>query len=345
MQKKTLKIILNGIFLAVVFALTLWSVFYGEDFGRIMDYLKEADSRYIVPAIACVILYIMGEAVVIFYLLKALGHKVELSHCCLYSFIGFFYSCITPSSTGGQPMQMIAMRKDKIPVAVSSVVLAIVTITFKLVLIVAGAVVLICRPASLMIYLEGTEPLMYLGMFLNVTLVIFLLLIIFCPNIVRVAAEKIFGLLHRIRPFKNPEKQKDKLEKMIGQYEGTAEFFKSHLLVIVNVLLITFVQRFLLFLVTWFTYVAYGLTGHGLPVVVSLQAMISVATDMLPLPGGMGANENLFLVIFEPIFGESHVLPGMVISRGISFYTQILISAIMTIVASFVIKEKSEKDR
>lgn len=345
MQKKTLKILLNVIFVAVVFALTLWSVFHGEDFGKVIDYLKEADYRFIIPSIACVILYIMGEAVVIFYLLKTLGHKVELSHCCLYSCIGFFFSGITPSSTGGQPMQMIAMRKDKIPVAVSSVVLAIVTITFKLVLIVAGAFVLICRPASIMVYLEGTEPLVYLGMFLNVTLVFFLLLIIFCPNIVRKAAEKIFGLLHRIRPFKNPEKRRQKLEKMIGQYEGTAEFFKSHLLVIVNVLLITFVQRLLLFLVTWFIYVAFRLSGHSMPLIVTLQSMISVATDMLPLPGGMGANENLFLVIFEPVFGESHVLPGMVLSRGISFYTQIFISAIMTVVSYFVIKEKMEKDR
>ena len=68
--------------------------------------------------------------------------------------------------------------------------------------------------------------------------------------------------------------------------------------------------------------------------------MISVAADMLPLPGGMGVSENLFLEIFEPIFGEELILPGMVISRGISYYTQLLISAVMTIAASFIIKEE-----
>lgn len=345
MQKKSLKKLLNGIFLAVVFALTLWSVFYGEDFGRIVSYLKAADDRFIIPAVACVLLFIAGEAVVIFYLLKILGHNVALSHCCLYSFIGFFYSCITPSASGGQPMQMIAMRKDKIPVAVSSVVLAIVTITYKLVLIFAGVAVLICRPASLMVYLEETMPLIYLGLVLNIVFVFVLLLLVFCPNIVRVIAEKIFGLLHRIRPFKNPEKQQQKLENVISQYQGTAEFFKSHKLVIVNVFAITFVQRFLLFLVTWFIYVAFGLSECSLPLIVSLQAMIAVATDMLPLPGGMGASENLFLVIFEPIFGGSLVLAGMVLSRGISYYTQLVISAVMTVVSSFVIKEKKEKDR
>ena len=44
--------------------------------------------------------------------------------------------------------------------------------------------------------------------------------------------------------------------------------------------------------------------------------------------------------IFRPIFGDDLVLPGMVISRGISFYAQVLISAVMTIIASFTTKER-----
>jgi len=99
----------------------------------------------------------------------------------------------------------------------------------------------------------------------------------------------------------------------------------------------------MLFFVTWFTYRAFGLSGESMPVIVTLQAMISVASDMLPLPGGMGASENLFLAIFEPIFGENLILPGMVISRGISYYSQMLISGVMTLVAMlFISKEKGE---
>ena len=68
------------------------------------------------------------------------------------------------------------------------------------------------------------------------------------------------------------------------------------------------------------SYLAFQLSGESMFTIVSLQGMISVAVDMLPLPGGMGISENLFLTIFEPIFGEALVLPGMLVSRGISFY-------------------------
>ena len=74
-----------------------------------------------------------------------------------------------------------------------------------------------------------------------------------------------------------------------------------------------------------------------------LQAMISVASDMLPLPGGMGVSESLFLVIFLPFFGEELILPAMVLSRGIGYYTQLLISAVMTAAASFILREADGK--
>lgn len=55
--------------------------------------------------------------------------------------------------------------------------------------------------------------------------------------------------------------------------------------------------------------------------------MISVSVDMLPLPGGMGISEKLFSMIFEPVFGSALLIPGMILSRGLGYYTELLISA------------------
>ena len=342
-KKLSKKSVLNFLFLIAIFCLTLWSVFHGEDLGRVLVFLKSADSCWLVPAFACVVLFIMGEAVVLFYLMHTLGNRARFSHCCLYSFIGFFYSCITPSASGGQPMQVVAMRKDGIPVAVSTVVLGIITITYKSVLVLIGAVVLLIRPKALMVCLEPVEPIIHLGMILNVICITALLLLVFHPNLVRALATRILKGVNRIHPLKNMDAQMERLERILGQYRGTAEFYKTHKSVMVRVFLITLAQRTILFLVTWFTYRAFHLSGRSLPMIVTLQAMIAVAADMLPLPGGMGVSENLFLQIFQPIFGEALVLPGMVISRGISYYTQLILSAGMTVAASFIIKDKSQK--
>lgn len=342
MKKPDKKTIFNVLFLIIVFSLTLWSVFSGVDLGQLANFLALANPIYTIPSVLCVICFILGESVIIYYLMKTLGTNIQFSHCCLYSFIGFFYSCITPSASGGQPMQVVAMRKDKIPVAVSAVVLAIITITYKLVLVFIGVTILLLRPTSIMRYLNGVEWIMYLGLVLNVICIGALLLLVFHAGLVRSIALWALNFVDRIHPLRNRKNWEQRLENLISQYNGTAEFYRGNQRIILNVLGITFVQRFLLFFVTWLTYCAFNLSGETMLTVVSLQGMISVAVDMLPLPGGMGISENLFLSIFLPIFGASFVLPGMLVSRGISYYTQLIISAIMTVVASFILKRKED---
>lgn len=340
MNNKSKKGLLNALFLIIVFGLTVWSVFHGEDLRKIGESLILANNFFLIPAICCVILFILGESVVITYLLRTLGTKVSFGHCCLYSFIGFFYSCITPSASGGQPMQVVAMRKDDIPVPVSTVVLAIVTITYKLVLVVIGLAVMIIRPDRIMRYLDGVDGLVHLGLTLNVGCIALLLLLVFRPAIIRRCAEIIIGWIGRIRRIRNPENLSRRLDRLMDQYTGTADYYRTHHLVILNVFVITLIQRILLFSITWFTYRAFNLSGETFFTIITLQAMISVIVDMLPLPGGMGLSENLFLQIFLPIFGSTLVLPGMMLSRGISYYTQLALSAAMTVIASFVIRKR-----
>ena len=55
-----------------------------------------------------------------------------------------------------------------------------------------------------------------------------------------------------------------------------------------------------LFAATWFVYRAFGLSGTSFFDILFLQAVIAVAVDMLPLPGGMGISETLIFEYFSP---------------------------------------------
>ena len=47
MMKSKKKIIFNGVFLAVVFVLTIYGVFHGEDLSSMMDAIHRADKRWL----------------------------------------------------------------------------------------------------------------------------------------------------------------------------------------------------------------------------------------------------------------------------------------------------------
>ena len=338
-MKSRKKIIFNGVFLAVVFALTIYGVFHGEDLSSMMDAIHRADKRWLIPGIALVAFFIWGESIIIWYMMRSSGIQLKKRTCFLFSSVGFFFSCITPSASGGQPMQIYYMKKEKISIPVSTVILMIVTITYKLVLVVIGIGIAIFGRGFLHKYLEGILPVFYLGLALNIFCVTFMTILVFHPLLAKAIMVKGMKLLERLHLVKKKDGRLKKLEASMDTYRNTAAYLKNNPFVIVKVIGITFIQRMALFAVTWFVYQAFGLHGTGFWEILFLQAVISVSVDMLPLPGGMGISETLFLNIFSPVFGGL-LLPGMVLSRGLGYYGELLISAAFTVVAQLTIGKK-----
>lgn len=325
----------NTLFLVAVFLLTIYSVFHGEDLHAVAKAIEGVNPWYIILAGAAVVFFIWGESIIIHYMFATLNIKTKKRTCFLYSCVGFFFSAITPSATGGQPAQIYYMRRNKIPIPVATLVLMIVTITYKSVLVFIGLFVAFFQRGFVHRYLEGILPIFYLGVALNVFCCIFMSFLVFCPNLAKNMLVKGMHFLEHIHLMKKKPERQQKLEASMEHYEAAAVYFKTHKMVIGNVMVITFLQRFALFFVTWFVYKAFGLSGASVYDVVMLQAVVSVSVDMLPLPGGMGISENLFLIIFKSVFVGSLLLPGMVLSRGIAYYVQLLFSAVMTAVAHF----------
>lgn len=346
MKRSIKRTVLDVMFLVVVFALTIYAVFHGQDLSAVLTNMKSADLRILLfPGVVFVIVFICCESLIIKYLFHSIGIYVRLSHCYLYSFIGFFFSCITPSASGGQPAQLYYMQKDKIPIPETTLVLFLVTITYKMVLVVVGAATLLFHPPKLMAALEPVMGWIWLGMALNVIGIVFMLVFVFHASFMHMLLEKGLCILEHFHIVKTKEEYHRKLNEMMEHYQTAANFFRANKRVVLYAFLLTVVQRFVLFGVTALTYLSFHLHGTSIAEILVLQCMISVSADMLPLPGGMGISEKLFLTIFRPAFGKGYVLPAMVLSRGISYYAQLFISAVMTIVGHFIIGKGDKNDR
>ena len=339
------KMICNIVFLILVFTGTLYGVFHGEDLGEIVHILKTVNPLWLIPGVICVVIFIWGESIIIWYMMRSSGIHLKKRTCFLFSSVGFFFSCITPSASGGQPMQIYYMKKEKISIPVSTVILMIVTITYKLVLVVIGIGIAIFGRGFLHRYLEGILPVFYLGLMLNIFCVTFMTILVFHPLFAKAILVKGMKLLERFHLMRKKEGRLKKLEASMEVYQNTAAYLGTHKMVLVNVLAITFAQRFALFAATWFVYRAFHLSGISFITIVLLQAVISVSVDMLPLPGGMGISETLFLKIFPPVFGSTLLLPAMVLSRGLGYYGELLVSAVFTIVAQLTIGNTKREKR
>ncbi len=343
-MKNRKKILLNALLFFLIFALTVYGVFHGEDMEALREAVGKAQVQWLLPAIVCVFLFIWGESVIIWYMMRSYGIFLKSRHCFLISSVGFFFSCVTPSATGGQPMQIYFMKKEDIPIPVSTVVLMVVTITYKLVLVVIGLALVLFGREFLQQYLGTVRPVFYLGIALNVGCVAFMMLLVFHPFLAkRILVVGMHGL-ERLHLLRHKEGRLSRLEASMDLYQDTAAFLGTHGRLMIEVFLITFAQRIALFAVTYFVYRSFALSGIPALDIITLQAVISVSVDMLPLPGGMGISEKLFLALFPPVFGKL-LLPGMVLSRGLGYYSELLVSAVFTLVAVVVFEQRLSKRR
>ncbi len=342
--KKILKYALNIALILIITFLTLHLIFKEQELPEIIRDLKSADKRWIAGGAAAAVAFVAGESVIIHYMLRVLEQKTSFFRCLKYSFIGFFFSYITPSSTGGQPMQMYHMKKDKIKIGYSTLIMLLITIAYKSVLILMALGFLMFNFGTVEQYAGDMKWLIVLGFVLNLSFIALLLLVFLKPIWARALGIKTVGLLSKLRVIKrkNKDKYTEKVIRICDTYAMGADYIKKNLAVVFKIFVLTALQRICLFSVTWIVYKAYGLSGTSFIDILTLQIIIAVAVEMLPLPGAAGISEGCFLLTFTEIFGEGLVKPALLINRGITFYLILLIGAVVTL-GAHIINIKREK--
>lgn len=314
------------LFFLAVMALSFYTVFHGQDIGQIWRELRRLSAVSICAAIITALFFVSAEGMMICYLLRALGGDNSLPRCISYSFIGFFYSGITPSATGGQPMQLYYLKKDGNSLADSSVVLMVVALIYKLVLVVWGIAMLLFWHGPLRSYLGKYFGLYLLGLALNASLVTILLGIMLWPEGMKGIIRSVEKLLVFLRLLKPSERRKDKILGFVDGYQAAIRFLIGHKKKVFFVVALTFLQRASVFVLTYIIYRGFALRGTGMADIMFVQASIYIAVDMLPVPGAQGITELMYRYVFLPVFTKRYIMASLYVTRGISFYFLLLVS-------------------
>ena len=166
-EKRTKRNLLSILFLVVLIGLTFWMILKDNDIAEICEAIINLNTGWLLAAVATAVFFVSAEGFMIWYILKTLKCKISLPNCIGYSFVGFFFSGITPSASGGQPMQLYYMSKDGIKISHSTVALTIVATLYKFVLVLIGVFLAVFFNSTLNRYLEGYMYLFYFGLSLN----------------------------------------------------------------------------------------------------------------------------------------------------------------------------------
>lgn len=334
-SKKIKKTIINLMIFIFLIILTFWIILKDQDISQILHAVRSVKKEYILMGICAMIVYISCETINIERILKALGEKSTFIRNFKYTLIGFFFSAITPAASGGQPMEIYYMHKEKISVANSTLALLMHLTSLQVVTITIGIISVI---PNFSVVKDGLIWLFLLGIFLNSSALALLIISIFSKGLSKALINFVVKILKFFK-IKNVEQKQEKLEKELETYQESAMYIKSHKLLMLKTVLTTLIQMIAYYCVPYCIYKAYGLNTYNILQMISLQAVLYATVSGIPSPGAVGVSEGGFLGIFANVFPNMLINSAMLLNRVVNFYLLVLISGIVVIVNMFKTKD------
>ena len=194
-MKRKSKLIRNAMIFILLIILTFYIILKDQNTGEMFQVLGTVKIQYILIAVVCMCIYVTCEAINIGRTLKALDEKTSFLKNIKYALIGFFFSGITPAASGGQPMQIYYMYKDKISVANSTLALLINLSSMQIVTISIALVSVIFNHK----YLNGTLiGFFFLFILLNASALTLLLIAIFSKKLLNKLINFVIKIMEKL---------------------------------------------------------------------------------------------------------------------------------------------------
>ena len=342
MAKKKRKFNGGFIFNLIVLAISVFLViqFLTSENGLI-DLVKSKDSFLIGWAIAGLLVFDLNmfiDAIVTMIYIRMQYKDFRLIDAVKVAFVGVFFGAITPSNTGGQPMQLFVMSKMKVNIGFGS---ACMTQKFIVYQYVTMAISIFAIIAKFEFFQDSftnfwSSAFIVLG-FLTQVLVTVLFLIVCYSSKVTVFLLRLIGrLLKKIKFVKEPEKKIKRLKREFIQFHKANKLISSDKKRFALIIGLVFVQVLMIMSVPFFIYLAFDMPKNaaalGLPLgnlfdFICIQSFVLFTSNLIPLPGASGGAELAFSMYFGRYFGDKRILPAILLWRFIVYYGAMLLTA------------------
>ena len=364
------KLIMWGLLFVALAGLTVLFLHREYSLSSVLSSIKTADPLWLLPGILAMGLFFVCEGANIGRCLRLAGHRVSFPGQLKYSMAGFFFSSITPSASGGQPMQLYFMHKDGLPLSHSSLALLTELTSFQAAAAALALAGLVCQGSSVLA--AGTNAVT--GASTNavtgaspgpdpgsagfwtgagggggggagggtVTLAILAAGVLISTAVLAVLLFTIFSpatariiaspVLWIIDKFnsQNASILRVRFLRGICEYRRASQYITKNPRAMAEIFLTSIIQLLAYFSITFCVCKSLGITGILWSDITLNQAALYVAVSALPLPGAVGVTEGGFALLFASLIPAELMGVAIILSRFVSFALPLVASGLST---------------
>ena len=341
MNKRITKILSAVLIIAVPLIVILIGV-GSDDFSAALEALKKASPLFIAGGMGCYILYLFFDALSLEMSLRSQGYHMGLWEAFVTASLGKYYSGITPSASGGQPMQIFRMHKRDIPVAVATSATVMHFIAYQIMITVLSTVFGALYWSYIYDHLRSYWFILLIGYLINAFSGVGVMMLSCTRRPVRAVLRFVVRLGERLRILKDPQATHDRLTRTHDSFYDGMRLMLHHKRVLIEQAVICSAEAVALMSVLYFVYRALGFEGYTWPFMVAMSFMELISAAYAPMPGASGARESVFTLYFGQIFGSTRII-ALLIWRFITYYILIIVVGGAQAVGGLVRLKKGQK--
>ena len=294
--------------------------------------VREIRPGYILAAFGIHILSFVIWGLRIRAMTSALGHKISLRRSYEIVVSGTFIAALTPSSIGGEPLRILLLTQDKMPIGrASAVILGERILDAVLMLLVVPFSLYLFRG---MLLDSRLDVVIVLGEFLSVVSLALVLYALLRPHYVKLAINNLVGwMIKRLSGRKIGGKLyrlSESIDREIDEFHESIHLFSTE-------------GRAGLFYGIIYTVIYWIVDFSSLPVVLmglnqppsvltcfAAQALLLIVIVAPLTPGSSGVAEFAATYLFSVFMPANIIGIAVVAWRSLTFYTNILVGGIVS---------------
>ena len=326
--------------LATVIALILFGIL-NREFGHVFRTFARLSPGFLLISVIVTVVYFFFEGGITRLIMKSRSVKLSMATCLKISLIGLYYCYITPSATGGQPMQAAYLRREKVPVGISTAVLFMKFFCFQCAFFTCALISFLCMYPKLTAENLTLIPFIILGLIINGGSIIFFPSL-FIPPVLNTLCRTAKWLIRRLR-FLERFHLNDAVDKFQKDFSSYTDNFREKWGSLVIGVLLSVPQFILQMSVIYFVFLSFGYRSVSYLEVLAVQSLLQVSVSFMPMPGASGAQEIGFSAFFQSYFVRDDLYAAVMVWRFFTYYLVVIAGALLVVLDQLWYSRKKAK--
>ena len=339
-----LKKFLSFLLIALSIGVVIYIAFSNTELKDAWGVISRLNLWWLGGLFLCWVVHVITDGLNYWCYLRREGFQFSVGRAINVALIGFFYSNITPSAAGGQPMQVNSLRKAGIPVGYGTMAVTIRFFTNQFMISALSLGFFLGNSQFVYDKLGGVMWLVRIGWLINFSAVPLVILATWKRSWVQGLANWLISLLHKMRIIRNKDGMIAKVTEVLDTYnKAMRDLLRRPGQILIQFLCST-VSLLGLTVTIVFVYHAFGQSGTPWYQILTLSCLLYVSASYTPLPGASGAQEGGFMVFFNGIFKDGTIGLALLTWRFFTFYLYLIFGA-GTVVVERIIVTRDEKKK